>query len=176
MTTFTINAFSINSHANIMEFDPSKWSDAFVQSMIEQGVKVRVDRSSASLTIEKGFGEMDRLIKAQEVAKGLAEGKIPAGGGFSRLSPEVFAMKETLRVNKVKIKTGESMPQCLMRLAKALTSIPEGEENATEAAIVETRDALKTELQGSDVYKTTLQARLSKTKVARAGSLLSKLK
>ena len=114
-------------------------------------------------------------------------GVVPAGGGFTKLSPEDYAMKETLMASKVKFEKGESVEDVLGRLAAKLTDEPEIAEDATDEDLElasevytelcdDTQAALEIELQGSEVYKSALKARKAKAKTATvAGSLMGKL-
>lgn len=168
--------------------DPAKWADAdgFAQYMVEYAANVILQRASA--------GKNDDSEKAEKAVKAAVErlisGEVPSGGGFSRLSDEDYAMKEALTASKVKFLQGESVTQCLERLATKLADLPEIPEGDTHedlmeaggayadeyaAAIEATATALRGELESTEIYKAALKLRKSKGKVKQTG-LLGKLK
>jgi len=71
-----MQAFTLQSHGKSWSFDPVSWSDEFVQDMMEQGVKIRLDRSSASDKTPQ-----DRLASCQALYDKLAQGILPSGSG-----------------------------------------------------------------------------------------------
>ncbi len=168
-----------------IEVDPAKWTDpqGFLDYLLGYACGVILQRASA--------GKNDDADKAEKAVTAAVErlmaGVVPAGGGFTKLSPEEYAMKETLMASKVKFEKGESVLDVLGRLAVKLTELIEAEEDAdedaielirleNEEAIQATANALTIELQNSEVYKSALKARKAKAKTATvAGSLMGKL-
>ena len=168
-----------------IEVDPSKWTDqqGFMDYLLGYACGVILQRASA--------GKNDDAEKAEKAVNAAVErlqaGVVPAGGGFTKLSPEDYAMKETLMASKVKFEKGESVADVLARLAAKLTEAIEVAEDATDEekveaaelfaeAVVETQAALTAELESSEVYKSALKARNAKAKTsAKAGSLMGQL-
>jgi len=165
--------------------DTSVWPNpqAMADYLLNQAVRVILQRASA--------GKNDDAEKAAKAVKAviarLLAGEVPTGGGFTKLSPEDYAMKETLMASKVKFEKGESVADVLARLAAKLTETVEVDEEATDEekveaaelfaeAASETQAALTTELQASEVYKSALKARNAKAKSAnKVGSLMDQL-
>ena len=190
MSTITITlptTLTASGSDRTISINTVDWADpqAHAEYLINTALGVIMQRASAGKK-----DDPEKAAKAVENAIArLKAGIVPAGGGFTKLTPEEYAMKETLQVSKVKFEKGESVTECLVRLATKLTPEPEVEEDALELtedemeaqaikqqeAIEATLEALKVELKSSEVYKTALKARLSKTKTAKAGSLLGKL-
>jgi len=157
-----------------IEIDTANWTEkqGFMDYLLGYACGVILQRASAGKNddAEKASKAVDKAIER------LMSGVVPAGGGFTKLSPEDYAMKEALMSVKVKFEKGESVEDCLLRLATKLTEIPEGEEVADEVDIDATSDALQIELVSSEVYKSALKARKAKAKTSTAaGSLMGKL-
>ena len=157
-----------------IEIDTAKWTDpqGFLDYLLTYAAGVILQRASAGKN-----DDAEKAAKAVDAAiERLQTGVVPAGGGFTKLTPEEYAMKEALMSVKVKFEKGESVEDCLLRLATKLTEIPEGAEEADEADIDATQDALTAELEASEVYKSALKARKAKAKTTTAaGSLMGKL-
>ena len=153
--------------------DTAKWTDpqGFLDYLLTYAAGVILQRASAGKNddAEKAVKAVDKAIER------LQDGIVPAGGGFTKLSPEDYAMKETLTASKVKFEKGESVADVLTRLAIKLTEVPEGAEEAETEAVEATEVALVTELESSEVYKSALKARKAKAKTAAVGGLLGKL-
>jgi hypothetical protein len=168
-----------------IEVNPANWADpqGFLDYLLGYACGVILQRASAGKNddAEKAAKAVDSAIER------LQAGVVPAGGGFTKLSPEDYAMKETLMASKVKFEKGESVTDVLGRLAVKLTEAPEVADDATDEEkelaaevfaelCVDTQTALVTELEGSEVYKSALKARKAKAKTATvAGSLMGKL-
>jgi hypothetical protein len=156
-----------------IEVDPSKWTDpqGFLDYLLGYACGVILQRASAGKN-----DDPEKAAKAVDAAiERLETGVVPAGGGFTKLTPEDYAMKETLMASKVKFEKGESVADVLKRLAVKLTEIPEGADEADAEAVEATEAALVTELEASEVYKSALKARKAKAKTAAVGGLLGKL-
>jgi hypothetical protein len=168
-----------------IEIDPAKWADrqGFLDYLLGYACGVILQRASAGKN-----DDAEKAAKAVNAAiERLMAGIVPAGGGFTKLTPEEYAMKETLMASKVKFEKGESVADVLNRLAVKLTEEPEVADDATDEDLelaaevytelcVDTQAALETELQSSEVYKSALKARKAKAKTATvAGSLMGKL-
>ncbi len=154
--------------------ETAKWKDpqAMAEYLLSQAVRVILQRASAGKNddAEKAEKAVDAAIKR------LIEGTVPAGGGFTKLSPEDYAMKEALMSAKVKFEKGESVADVLTRLATTLSETPEGEDDANEDTIAEMELNLTAELEASEVYKSALKARNAKAKSAnKVGSLMGQL-
>ena len=174
-----------NGSDRTIEVDPSKWTDpqGFLDYLLAYACGVILQRASAGKN-----DDAEKAAKAVDAAvERLIAGIVPAGGGFTKLTPEDYAMKETLMASKVKFEKGESVADVMARLAVKLTEQVEVEEDASEEDIAAaadanaeanqvTQEALETELQSSEVYKSALKARKAKAKSATvAGSLMGKL-
>lgn len=168
-----------------IEVDPAKWTDpqGFLDYLLGYACGVILQRASAGKN-----DDAEKAVKAVNAAiERLMAGVVPAGGGFTKLSPEDYAMKETLMASKVKFEKGETVADVLGRLAAKLTELVEIEDDASEADIEAANDAneeatgitqveLEIELRNSEVYKSALKARKAKAKTATvAGSLMGKL-
>ena len=169
-----------------IEVDPSNWTNpqGFLDYLLGYACGVILQRASAGKN-----DDPDKAAKAVDAAiERLKAGVVPAGGGFTKLSPEDFAMKETLIAQKVKFEKGETVADVLARSAVQLTEQVEVEEGASDediAAAAEanaeanaaTEEALVAELEASEVYKSSLKARKAKAATsAKAGSLMGQLK
>ena len=161
------------------------WADkqGFMDYLLTYAAGVILQRASAGKN-----DDAEKAVKAVKKAiERLISGVVPAGGGFTKLLPEEYAMKEALMSVKVKFEKGESVSECLIRLATKLTELVEAEEGASEddiaiialeneETIEATSVALQTELEASKVYKSALKARKAKAKTTTAaGSLIGKL-
>ena len=168
-----------------VEILTADWSDqqGFMDYLLGYAAGVILQRASAGKNDDAG-----KAVKAVEKAiERLMSGVVPAGGGFTKLSPEEYALKEALMSVKVKFGKGESVTECLTRLAAKLTELVEAEEGASEDDIAEidlgneeaievTQAALQIELESSEVYKSALKARKAKDKTTTAAcSLIGKL-
>lgn len=168
-----------------IEIITANWSDpqGFLDYLLAYAAGVILQRASAGKN-----DDAEKASKAVEKAiERLLEGVVPAGGGFTKLLPEEYAMKETLMASKVKFEKGENVAEVLHRLAVKLSELVEIEDGASEAdieaandanaeATLVTLEALKAELESSEVYKSALKARKAKAKTATvAGSLMGKL-
>lgn len=157
LITITLPAtFTASGSDRTITIDPSNWSDpqAFAEYLINTGLGVIMQRASA--------GKKDDAEKAAKAVDAavlrLTTGVVPSGGGFTKLTPEDYALKEALMALKVKFLKSETVPACLLRLATSL---------ATEDSDVETTQAsLVAKLHSTEVYKTSLKARTTKTKSA----------
>lgn len=178
----TIKASGSDKTVEIVTAD---WSDrqGFMDYLLGYAAGVILQRASAGKN-----DDADKAAKAVKKAiERLMSGVVPAGGGFTKLSPEEYAMKEALMSVKVKFEKGESVTDCLARLAAKLTELVEAEEGASEDDIAEidlgneeaievTQAALQIELESSEVYKSALKARKAKAKTSTAvGSLMGQL-
>lgn len=158
-------------------------SQSFAEYLLIYACGVILQRASAGKNddAEKATKAVDKAIER------LVSGVVPAGGGFTKLTPEDYAMKEALMSVKVKFEKGESVGEVLARLAVKLTEVTEASEDANEDDIAEielaneeaieaTQAALRIELETGEVYKSALKARKAKGKTtAAAGSLIGKL-
>lgn len=170
----TLKPFTVNGSGKTFEVQPEGWANptAYAQYCIEYANSVIMQRASA--------GKSDEPEKAEKAVEGrmaqIIAGTVPSGGGFTRLTPEDYAMKETLTASKVKMEKGESIAECLTRLATKLTEIPEGMDGAEIALMVaDTRGELQAELEATEVYKLALKARKAKAKASKAGGLIGQL-
>jgi hypothetical protein len=156
-----------------ISIDPAQWADpqGFSDYLLGYAAGVILQRASAG---KKDDPEKAELAVEKAIERLLA-GDVPVGGGFTKLTPEDYAMKETLMAMKVKFTKGESVADVLARLATKLTEVPDGDEAATDEAIGETQAALVTELEASEVFKTALKARKSKGKTVMIGALIGQL-
>jgi len=171
--------------------DPRKWEDAegFAIYLMEYAGNVILQRSQA--------GKSDDPEKAATALKNaidrLTKGTVPSGGGFKRLSDEDYAMKEALQSAKVKFTKGETVEQCLVRVARGLVEVElpedidahediyeaEGFEEYTDAydkALDAMVAELIKELKADEVYIKSLEMRQAKNKTAKKGKLIGKLK
>jgi len=168
-----------------IEVNPAKWTDpqGFLDYLLGYACGVILQRASAGKN-----DDADKAAKAVDAAiERLKAGVVPTGGGFTKLSPEEYAMKETLMAQKVKFEKGENVAAVLYRLAVKLTEQVEVDDDASEADIeaadeanseanLETLGALQAELEASEVYKSALKARNAKAKSAsKVGSLIGQL-
>ncbi len=168
-----------------IEIITEAWEDkqGFMDYLLTYAAGVIMQRASAGKNDDaaKAVKAVDKAIER------LMSGVVPAGGGFTKLSPEDYAMKETLMASKVKFEKGESVLEVLIRLAAKLTEEVEVAEDATdeemleisaayEQAKVDTQVELEAELESGEVYKSALKARKAKAKTTAAGSLMGKLK
>ena len=146
--------YSIVSHGEQFNFDDSNWSKEFADYLINQALKVILDRSSASKTKKDGHSDQDRLAECRKVAERLAKGELPARGGFgkTKLSDEDFAMRAALNT-KLKALKGEGVEAQLERYTQELAKAQGKEFKAAMVAKV------KKAVQASEVYKTSLAAR-----------------
>ena len=92
-----MSKFTVTSHGTKFDFDTESWTDEVILAHATQGIKIRLDRSSASLTKKDGSTDQDRLDCAIKVATSIQSGEMPkSGGGGSRLSIEDRALKATI--------------------------------------------------------------------------------
>jgi len=169
-----------------IEIDTAKWTDpqGFLDYLLAYAAGVILQRASAGKNddAEKAAKAVDKAIER------LQDGIVPAGGGFTKLSPEDYAMKETLMASKVKFEKGESVADVLTRLADKLTEdkiVIQDDATDKERELCEvenaekveaTEEALVAELESSEVYKSALKARKAKAATsAKAGSLMGQL-
>jgi hypothetical protein len=151
-----MSKFTVTSHGTKFEFDTESWLEAVVMAHAMQGIKIRLDRSSASLTKKEGSTDQDRLDCAIKVAKSIQSGEMPkSGGGGSRLSIEDRALKAALLV-KLSFEKKETISEALERYTKA---IAEGQGKDFEPEMVE---KVQTALEGTKTYKNVIQAEKDK--------------
>ena len=149
----TSSTFRITSHGEVFDFRAEGWSPEFRDYLQAQGLKIILDRSSASETKKGGATEADRKAACREVAKRLMAGEIPARGGSRvRLSPEDVALRAACNAVS-KAEGGETLGQQVERIGKAAAR-EQGKawEPEMAAKVVEW-------LKTTKVYKTALAAR-----------------
>lgn len=160
-----------------IEIDPVKWTDpqGFMDYLLGYACGVILQRASAGKN-----DDAEKAAKAVTAAiERLQTGVVPAGGGFTKLTPEEYAMKEALVAAKEKFAKGESVADVLARLAAKFTEIVEAEEGASEEDIEilalsnqelidATQEKLVSRLQKGEVYKTALKSRNAKGKSTTA--------
>ena len=143
--------FNVTSHGSKFEFDTETWADAVVMAHVMQGIKIRLDRSSASLTKKDGSTDQDRLDCAVKVAKTIQSGEMPkSGGGGSRLSIEDRALKAILLI-KITFAKKETINEALERYTRSIAEGQNLEFTPDMVQIIE--NALKKE----DVYLDTIK-------------------
>ena len=151
-----MSKFTVVSHGKKFDFDTEKWLEAVVMAHVAQGIKIRLDRSSASLTKKDGSTDKDRLDCAIKVAKSIANGDMPkSGGGGSRLSIEDRALKAAL-LAKLSFEKKETISEALERYTKA---IAKGQDKDFEEGMI---DKVKTALEATKVYINTIELEQSK--------------
>ena len=168
-----------------VEINTANWTEqqGFADYLLTYACGVILQRASAGKN-----DDAEKATKAvNKAVERLMSGVVPAGGGFTKLTPEEYAMKEALMSVKVKFEKGESVTDVLVRLSVKLTEVVEPEEGADENAVAEidlvneeaieaTRAALQIELETGEVYKSALKARKAKGKTTTAaGSLIGQL-
>jgi hypothetical protein len=95
----------------------------------------------------------------------LETGVVPSGGGFTKLTPEHYALKEALTALRVKFDKGQTVPDVLLREAMNATPTVEGNTKAEDLEAVEvTRLKIIDKLHSTEVYKTSLKSRQAKSK------------
>ena len=146
--------YSIVSHGEQFNFDSENWSKEFQDYLVNQALKVILDRSSASKTKKDGNSDQDRLAECRKVAERLTKGEMPSRGGFgkTKLSDEDYAMRQALNT-KLKANKGESVADQLERYTQELAKAQGKEFKPTMIAKV------KKAVQASEVYTTSLAAR-----------------
>ena len=146
-----MSKFTVTSHGSKFDFDTEKWLDAVVMAHAMQGIKIRLDRSSASLTKKEGSTDQDRLDCAMKVAKSIQSGEMPkSGGGGSRLSIEDRALKAALLV-KLSFEKKETIGEALIRYTMA---IAKGQDKDFEHEMVA---KVQTALENTEVYLDTIK-------------------
>ena len=122
-----MSKFEIVSHGHKHAFDTAKWDDEVLLAHAKQGIKIRLDRSSASLTKKDGSTDKDRLDACKKVAETIQSGEMPkSGGGGSRLSIDDRGLKTVLKT-LMTFNKGESIPDAITRYTKAL-AVKQGQE------------------------------------------------
>ena len=161
-----MSKFTVTSHGSKFDFDTETWTAEVLLAHAKQGIKIRLDRSSASLTKKDGSTDQDRLDCAKKVAKTIQSGEMPkSGGGGSRLSIEDRALKASLLV-KLSFEKKETIEEALERYTKA---IAKGQGKDFEPEMVE---KVKTALKGTEVYLDTIKLENAKlNKVDDMGDL-----
>ena len=161
-----MSKFTVTSHGQKFDFDTESWKEEVLLAHAIQGIKIRLDRSSASLTKKEGHTDQDRLDCAMKVAKSIASGEMPkSGGGGSRLTIEDRALKAALLV-KVSFEKKETIGEALERYTKA---IAEGQGKDFEPEMVKKVQAA---LENTPVYINTIELENSKlAKVDDMGDL-----
>ncbi len=158
-----MSKFTVTSHGSKFEFDTESWLEAVIMAHVQQGIKIRLDRSSASLTKKDGSTDQDRLDCAVKVAKTIQSGEMPkSGGGGSRLSIEDRALKAALLV-KLSFEKKETISEALERYTKA---IAEGQNKDFEPEMVE---KVRVALEGTKVYINTIE--LEESKLAKTDDM-----
>ena len=151
-----MSKFTIASHGTKFNFDTETWSEAVIIAHATQGIKIRLDRSSASLTKKNGSTDQDRLDCAVKVAKIIQSGEMPkSGGGGSRLTITDRALKAALLI-KVSFNKKETISEALERYTRA---IAEGQGKDFEPEMVE---KVQTALENTPVYINTIELENSK--------------
>jgi len=153
---YKMSKFTVTSHGTKFDFDTETWAEAVIMAHVSQGIKIRLDRSSASLTKKDGSTDQDRLDCAIKVAKSIQSGEMPkSGGGGSRLSIEDRAMKAALLV-KLSFEKKETISEALERYTKA---IAKGQGKDFEESMIE---KVQNALMGTKVYVNTIELERSK--------------
>jgi len=153
-----MSKFTVTSHGTKFDFDTETgdWTDEVILAHAKQGIKIRLDRSSASLTKKDGSTDQDRLNCAMKVAKSIQSGEMPkSGGGGSRLTIKDRALKAALLV-KLSFEKKETISEALERYTKA---IAEGQKKDFEPEMVE---KVKAALENTPVYKNMIELEESK--------------
>ena len=151
-----MSKFTVVSHGHKFDFNTEAWEEAVIIAHAMQGIKIRLDRSSASLTKKEGSTDQDRLDCAMKVAKSIMSGEMPkSGGGGSRLSIEDRALKASLLV-KLSFEKKESISDALERYTRA---IAEGQGKDFQPEMVE---KVQHALENTLVYKNTIELEQSK--------------
>ena len=146
-----MSKFTVTSHGTKFNFDTETWKPEVILAHAMQGIKIRLDRSSASLTKKEGSTDQDRLDCAMKVAKSIQSGEMPkSGGGGSRLSIEDRALKAALLV-KLSFEKKETIGEALERYTKA---IAEGQGKDFEEDMVA---KVQTALENTEVYLDTIR-------------------
>ena len=151
-----MSKFTVTSHGTKFNFDTEAWTDGVILAHAQQGIKIRLDRSSASLTKKDGSTDQDRLDCAIKVAESIQSGEMPkSGGGGSRLSIEDRALKAALLV-KLSFNKKETIGEALERYTKA---IAEGQGKEFEPEMIK---KVQTALEGTKVYVNMIELERSK--------------
>lgn len=150
-----MSKFTVTSHGTKFDFDTETWEEAVILAHAMQGIKIRLDRSSASLIKKEGWTDQDRLDRAIKVAKSIQSGEMPKSGGGSRLTIEDRALKAALLV-KLSFNKKETIPEALERYTWA---IAERQEKEFEPEMV---DKVLHALMGTKVYVNTIELERSK--------------
>ena len=157
MTNETTNRIiSITSHGKKYEFDTAEWDLSVILAHATQGLKIRLDRSSASLTKSEGFKPDDKLEACDKLYNSLKTGIMPKSGGGSRLTPNERAFNIVLK-SQIKYLKGEKQADCLIRLSKSLAE--KQKVDFTDEMVQKVRDVL----ENTSTYKDALAAELAKT-------------
>ena len=167
---YKMSTFIVVSHGMKFDFDTTNWLEAVLMAHAQQGIKIRLDRSSASLTKKDGSTDQDRLDCAIKMAKSIQSGEMPkSGGGGSRLSIEDKALKTALQTTFTFDKK-ESLTDALTRFTKG---VAEDQNVVFEPYMV--GDVIA-ELEKSDTYKNVIESDKAKTRTSSmmAGITLGK--
>ena len=121
-----------------------------------QGIRIRLDRSSASQTKKEGSTDQDRLDCAIKLAKSIQAGNMPkSGGGGSRLSIEDRAMKAAL-LTTFTFEKKETLDEALIRFTKGVAK----DQNVEfEESMV---DDIITALENTPTYKNVIESEKAK--------------
>lgn len=142
--------YTITSHGQAWKFDDTDWSPEFIRAMVEQGLKIRLDRASASKTKKEGFTDEDRLAEVHKTYEGLKAGQLPTGGTRERLTPEEKALGDALRANGSKRPKGATIEQWL---ESATRTLAEKQGKQFDSGMTK---KMQTFLEKSDTYKKAL--------------------
>jgi len=152
--------FIVVSHGEKFEFNSASWTEAFVVYLIQQALKVLLDRSSASLTKKEGHSDAERLEACKKVAERLRAGELPSRGfGQSKMSDEDYALRQALN-SLMKANKGESVVDQLSRYTESLAK-DQGKEYTDEMD-----SKVRAKLVTLAVYKKAIAERKEKAKPA----------
>ncbi len=151
-----MSKFQVTSHGKKFDFDTETWDTAVIMAHVQQGIKIRLDRSSASLTKANNGTVESKLIACEKVYTSISSGEMPkSGGGGSRLTPQERSLKVVLKT-KVTFLKGETVSEAMTRLTKEISK-QQNKEYEVEMDL-----KVKTLLESTDIYKDQLKAELSK--------------
>ena len=156
------NVKIITSHGKNFEFDFDEIPQESIIAHAMQGIKIRLDRSSASLTKDAGHSDQERQDCAIKLAKKYAAGEMPkSGGGGSRLSIEDRALKAALQ-SVFTFQKKETLDNALTRYTEAMA------KSQKVDFAPEMLDKVTSALKSTETYKAVIKTEEDKNKTAGA--------